>query len=333
MQTIRQLFLVSLIFSSDIFFATSSVLGFKYEGSDTSNALIAYTAITLCALIILTAKKITTRELLLKRNDRFLLIPPLFILFSYISSIVYHGHLDQKANDFFISFLVSAIPAYFAGYILAKTESKSALIICLDPLLIIFSLSVYTNALQYFSEGQINFNERLLEYQRSSYFSALVFGISSYIMISESKSSRYIFTRSWIYKSFIAFTIPSSLLLCMSSGGRGGIVLISAYILFIFISKIFNSKINKKSINSIPIFLGLAIILASTTNILVENFLVNDTFRRGFDRTFEFLNSSGINWEGSSGRDSIYIDSLKLISNSLKFHYKKELYLIYYDPT
>jgi O-antigen ligase len=95
----------------------------------------------------------------------------------------------------------------------------------------------------------------------------------------------------------------------LSTGGRGGFILIVADILFWFVLYMVRRKRYKQ-------------LVVSVAFLIIGYFVVNNiigksvSLQLGFARVFEFIGPEGFNWAGTSGRDVIYQKAINIIKQS-----------------
>ncbi|MCK2016878.1 O-antigen ligase family protein [Peribacillus frigoritolerans] len=308
---------VSCIFGSNVFFVLLALLGIRYTGVENSNIYIIYTLF------------ITTLSLLLFFHDALmknrkmkvtLLFIPIIIFEIYLLTMLF-SDVSSLASMFFYYYLLWSLPAFFMGIYLSWDNRHEYLFKSLDLILIFGSgaaiISTIFNVIQgSYSQGLAGGTNQTL-----SYVSAFVFGLNLFLNFSKYNIVRFRFAKNRLYNIFCVILLPFQLLSVIISGGRGGMVLLIIYLILFLIKTI-------KSYHSVK--LSLFIFSVILTAMFFSFSLNNEIFNSGLERSFAYVGSGGLNWDGTSNRDSVYQDAINLIKERPLIGYGLFGYLSYY---
>lgn len=317
MTNLNKLIPIFGIMGVDLFFSISSILGYQYYGIDDSKVYIIYCIIvailnlSLClGALLLKNLKITLKELLVFSF-------PFIILSIYLLTGMLNNGFNTLATSFFCYFLLWSVPAIYVAIYVNKSNIFNSIVKWFEIIMLVFSLSIITSSFIPFLQGA---NFSLMggaTYQSASYIAAFAFGLNLYFLCFGENHERFNFTSRKIYKYICIFLLFLQLSGIFLSGGRGGIILATAYTIYISFSILKSRNLNKINTYFLSFIVFIIFIM-----IVLPILLQNDIFRSGFDRVFEFISSDGkINWDGTSNRDDAYLKAIELISENPIFGY------------
>lgn len=314
------------ILSSNFFFICAAVLGYQYEGVENSFIYILYCILVGGANIVLVLKYIIEKNKNISFNELFLLIifpmivSTLFLITEFNSSVE-----NYQAKRFYLFFLLFTIPAVYAAIYVNITGISKNLIKWFELIMIFISLSLFSSIYIPFFQG-IRFESfGGANYQTVSYLAAFAFGLNLYFLFVEENNDRFKFTQKKLYVFICILLLFFQFGAIFLSGGRGGIILAFIYISYISLVVWKRKKIEKV----------LRLIITCTFSTLILIFLApylfkNSLFSNGLYRVFQFVsNDFTINWEGTSGRNEVYIHAIRLINESPIWGYGLYGYLDY----
>jgi hypothetical protein len=207
---------------------------------------------------------------------------------------------------FFQSFVIFAIPSTISGYILSTESNTSNIELFYKITLPIIVIGILFQGIKPYLMNNL---PPLLSfggatYQTFSYVSAFAFGLNLFFYFRKSYSSFGPFSKLFFYFIFVV-----TLMGVFLSGGRGGFVLVAAY-LFYFSFIVFSQ------VKRMYIFLFFEIIIFLYVLILFNpEFLRQISEIGSFDRLFQYVNPDdlSLDWGGTSGRDEVYLNVLRYI--------------------
>lgn len=332
LKELQKIWIIFPILAVDLFFVISGILGYNYEGSESSNIYSVYNIIIFCLVLLYYFKSI------LKKPISFLEIKILSIPFIVFGLYLFYFMIQFGINSYntqqFLFFNLWGVSGILIAIIIWKNNYLEYLTKYMELVMIIFTLGLLISNMIPFLVGDYSSRDGIggATYQNVSYMSAFAYGLNLYY-IFYFPNARLSFTKSKTYKFLQFIFIPLQLVMIFLSGGRGGMVLAAIYTLYIFVNRLFS--LERKTLKKIGVYMLISIPIF----IIAFPFLMqNDIFSNGVDRVFAFLSpSGGINWEGTSGRNDVYLDSLYIIKDNILFgqgffgnsltHYPHNLFL------
>lgn len=302
----------SLIFFSTIisyayplFYSCFSISGI----SRPSWALPLYAMVIIgCSFFIFVRECYYLRFRITKREGLIIIII-LWILMDYLFVWNIYGS-NPVAIDTMKDFLARSVPAVLIAIVAAKEVDIKTISKGLDYVLIVFAICSFRILCLSILRGYSTSSWEevfFYDYQSASYMAAYTVGIGLYKLFIQKNNTV-------IKKTVYVFAIITCMILSIYSGGRGGVVLCIIYVILLCCYFAFIEKKATKLLG----FLAIGL----TVSIFLFNYLLdNSQLLMGLTRAFEFVGSSGINWEGTSGRLDIYKDCLDLIRNRPLFGY------------
>lgn len=244
------------------------------------------------------------------RSTFVLLTIILLILINYMITDLFYG-FNVTAFGTISDFCIRCVPAVLMGYLVSKYNYINIMCQRCKFIILFFTVAVFKIIfLSIFNGISAAAWSSILnvDYQTVSYVSAFMVGILLFkLVINNTLNTK---KETALYIIALGINIFS----VFYSGGRGGIMLLIVYFLLFSLYKIKNkrNKIKKRHL----VYTSIAVaVLGILFNINLES------LSYGVSRGFEFINSSGINWDGASGRKDIYLKGIDLIKNSLIFGY------------
>lgn len=304
-RNIYAMFCLLTIYAYYAFFSFFSIIGIKYLPG-----LLEYYSIAIFGISVILAVFFYIKKRYISKTELLIFIYILFVLLEYLICDSVYGY-NNTANDTLEDFCVRVVPALLMGMIAAnmglhdeiKKGSWITMIyftLCSSKIVIASILNGYVSS--------VWSNIFFLDYQSASYIGAYIFGVALYHLFID-KEEKSFFKRLLLY-----YILTMNAVLSIYSGGRGGVVVIVVMVIALFAYFAFIEKRAQK------IFVLLIVLLIAL--LLFGNFLEKYGFiMSGFTRAFEFINKSGINWEGTSGRQSIYANCIELIKERPFFGY------------
>lgn len=289
-------------FRPEVFFSLTAIFGVDYKGSEDSVSYTLFLALTTVVAYGLLAVHIV-RHHWLSWADAAVVLLPAFMLAGYLAGVALDP-LSSPNAAFFLQSLVLACPAAVAGMLLAKNMQRHPDDSYLEWLMLLLTASIILSALDAVG-GNAFAGVGGASYQTASYLGALAFNLNLYFLLFGRVSSRSAFMASRSYKLVTALLLPLQLLGVLLSGGRGGFVLIAAgaVIQMVIAWRFLSARLLR----------GVAVALAAMVSLLAWGIpWVMQTPERAMiiGRVFAYVGDKGIDWSGTSGRDTVYRDAL-----------------------
>jgi len=303
------------IFKRELFFSIAAFLGYIYLGSDSSPIYIVLMT-GIGVLNISVGILAIMRSQTIRKRDLFLLLGFPFIVFIFfVLGRIANSTAIALQQSQFNSFLAFTLPSLFIGWYIAKRGIDIFSSVFL--VMVIISAGSLASILVPFSLGRGFTVMGGASYQAASFYTSFAFGLNLYILINKSNhtSSKRLDTLTIRILQVILLLVQAVMVII--PGGRGVFVLMIAYVV-IAVARIITKRNVLKIIFSAILFVIMSLLLVSVFPRLYEN----DIFQRGFNRAIAFIGPGGtLNWEGSSGRLPIYMESIELFKQSPVFGY------------
>lgn len=309
MKQVKGLFSYCLIFGSLSFTIITTLFNIQYQ--EESSIYILYNLIIAMVGYLYFVNKVFFHKQPIIFWDIVCIIG---MVISFIVSKYLLNNDSEMAFDFWTYMIIWAIPAYLYGVLIANQKKYEVIWKTVDVFMIAITIVVYKNAIYYYLNGRTAFSvSGTTTYQTMSYLAALAMGINYYLIIEKSDDLRpKLLRKSIIYKIFCFIMLALQAGALFISGGRGGMILAVTY--FMVITCFFNKSTNKKVKYFVMAFSIVMMIFFLTSD--------NAQITEGLNRIFEFVGQDGgINWQGTSGRDEIYIKAFDLIRKKPIFGY------------
>lgn len=309
-------FMTISIFKGELFFSIAAFLGYTYLGSDSSPIFIVLMVgigvlnIGIGILTILKSKRIKLKEL-------FLLFGlPIIVFSSYIiSRAMCTSVIAIQQQDQFNSFLAFSFPALFCGWFIAK--NKVDLFFSTLLVMLLISAGSITSILIPFISGKGFTVMGGASYQGASYYTALALGLNLYIIMFKANHTGITRGKNILIQVLLLSLLILQSIMVIIPGGRGAFVLMVTYLGLLTIKYLIDRN-TIRVIFKVFFVIVLLVILGKIFQKLLENTL----FLWGFNRAIAFIGPRGtLNWDGSSGRLSIYQESINLFLKSPIFGY------------
>lgn len=303
----RIFFVYLAMFGSFSFFILLASFSMEYKGIAESNIYIVYNFLVMLGISIY----FFPIFIRLRKKEFYLLLVLFLFVLSHVVQLIINGGEIDFFNNKFVFFLVWVLPAIMSAIILYRLKDINEFVKKADFLLLILFVSVLNSIIipSLSGPGFSTFGGGT--YQLASYMSSLGFGLAFYLLLFGSKHDRYGFFKSVYYNAFLLFSLFLFAIGVVIPGGRGAFVLLVIYLLF-FLFKLFKSIRTYSSF----IYIILFFLIMFFAFVLVGIYIDVDILLPGFNRAVDFINFEsgvGINWEGTSGRDSVYTEAISEI--------------------
>ena len=306
----KEYLIVMGLFKAELFFSIAALFGFVYLGSESSSIyIVLMTSVGILnigfgLLEIIRSKRIKIKEMALLFGF------PVFVLISFIVGRISNGSAIALQQRQFNSFLAFSLPSLFIGMYIARKNIDLFIPVCL--IMVLITAGSISSILIPFLLGSGFTVMGGASYQTASYYTSFAFGLNLYILVHKKKHLKF------VPKRFPAISIVQILLLMLQAimviipGGRGAFVLMITYLFFVA----FRFANKRNVLNIIYTIVIFAISLISLQQ-LFPHLMNNSIFQSGFNRATAFIGQGGaLNWEGSSGRLPIYLESIEVFKES-----------------
>lgn len=291
------------LLAQPLYWSISSLMGLDFSIHDSAGGVfVAYNVILFAFTILFSFKDIKFGKL--NKGNRFLLGVILFYVFAYFfESLISDATSTEWFNKSFLFFILFGIAGALIGVVFSQ-NGISKFYKHIDLLSFIIGVGYIRSIPMMLVTG-----EMLGGYQDISYYSALSFGFLLYGFISNRKDRSFIFKYS--LTRYLSIVVGLFLVICvLSSGGRGGLVLLFVEIVFCFFSLI------KKNIVFSMLLLSVCSALFIITSTFIQKSSVGDIVNIGMERGLSYFDSGKIDVTETSNRDLIYKEHMNRIKEN-----------------
>lgn len=286
------------IFSSTLFFAAIAILGISYTGSADSN-LYKYSSFILaliCCIILIYDFLVSS-----KATKRFYISLIILTSFSIIGLATGYSN-----STMYRQFIVFCLPASLVGIHYARLGSIAPMVKWLDLVMLLLSSSFIFTVQQLISGIQ---RQEVYYSQMMSYCAAFSALLNLFLIQYGTRYNRFAFFKTKLYKVICYILLPYQVLTIFIGGGRGAVVTFCIG-LFVYILQYKKRKLVKNIIIIVTLVIGGTYFIFSFSD---SNLI--DTFIKNTARSFSFADKSLSLYDRTSGRNYVYEQSLKAISN------------------
>lgn len=303
-------FIVIFALVSDIlFFSLCAIVGYEYEGADTSPIYTLFIVLSNLGASSIIVWDILQKKVKLKKKIKqfCVLIPAIFVILYLVERIISSELSEQMTKD--LSYMgIFSLPCLLAGYyIAAKGISRYTrwveIIMLVITVAIVRTLMTLTTGLAVL--GHVGMGGAT--YQAFSYYSAFAFCICLCFVLYGDRLYRFSFFKKPFIKYVYSVCLAIQLLGCLISGGRGGIILIFLFSVFLLIKAKKGSLILKTAICC------LALLFVAPK--FLSRYGLDDFFDASLERVFSYVSSDGIDLSQTSNRDEKYSIAFTHIQN------------------
>ena len=294
------LFFFSLV-SNILFFCVSSILGYTFEGSESSSVYKIYMTLMGGAVIVLTWSDYLRGRLQTVPCFWCMLVGmPIYLLACYYWQTGCYILGRNVLQQYLLLMACFSYPACCAGIYIGHRGIKH-FAKYLDVMMLVMTISFFM-AIVATIAGKANVGGA--GYQLMSYMGGFTFSVNICMLLWGDKYERFSLFRSKSWNVVAYLLLIVQLLACLISGGRGGFVLLAvgtSYMLFR------SRKLTR--LLTLGIFALLTTVAASSfMDTPLSNTLEKSTFR-----TFDYMRGDAENMKKVSGRSGVYEHALKII--------------------
>lgn len=310
----RSMFIMLPIFGINLFFSICSIVGYEYSGSENSSIYKIYIGLIFIITIAFSIYQVMIKKIIRTRKQILTVFFPFIITAIFLFNTVL-GINDGLSFKNFIYFIIFSVPAIYIGLYTALENNILKIYKNMDLLMLIFSTSIIITTLNALLSGNKFDSIGGETYQFASYLSAFAFGINLFYLIFGKKEYRYKFTSSKKYNLLCSLLLIFQTLGVLITGGRGGMILIFIYVLYVTIA-VFKDKNYKKIIKYLLVILSFIIFL----NVILPDLMESENFKNSINRVFSYISSDGFDWT-KTNRDYVYAEALLYINQKILFGY------------
>lgn len=298
------------ILNISLFFTVMGLLGLEYEGSESSNIYIIY--VLLVAILSFFAYGYGVVKKGVIKSELIIIFIILFVFCIHILWVIFGASVSVIFTDFLILFVLLGMPGFFAAATIIKLNLISQIIKYAEVFFIVMACGIAVFSILPTFSGNITTSLAGSSYQALSYYSAFIFGMLLTYNIYLPRSLRFYWTSFIWYKALVYGLILVCILGCLIGGGRGAFILMITYSLI----SLFASKGNIFSHKELFNLFTRLFAVFSLLIVFLSFFWERDFVQSGFNRATQFISSDGVVdiEEGSSGRDFVYVEAIKYIS-------------------
>lgn len=291
------------LLAQPLYWSVSSLMGRDLSIHDSAGgSFVIYNVVLFALTILFSFKDIKIGKL--NTGNRFLLGVIVFYVFAYFFEVLISDATDTEwFNKSFLFFILFGISGALIGVVFSQ-NGISKFYKHIDLLTFIIGVGYIRSIPMMLVTGDM-----LGGYQDISYYSALSFGFLLYGFISNKKDRFFIFKYS--LSRYLSIVLGVFLIVCvLSSGGRGGLVLLFVEIVFCVFSLL------KKNIGSTILLLSACFLLFFITSTFIQKTAVGDIVNIGMERGLSYFDSGKIDVTETSNRDVIYKEHMNRIKEN-----------------
>ena len=302
-----------------LFNAVIALLGVEYEGSESSSLYTVTMVLLFGVSTLLYLSRVLKRGTI--RKDA-LIVMGVIVLYILLSTAFFVGRYgyNYRFVKYTLFFFLFAFPAMLWGteFVYDHTDNLQTYVKWFEVILFVMSLFCVIAVLTPVLQG----NETLRgeSYQSNSYYCAFTFGGQLYYAFNKNNENRFAFFQTKIVQ-LIRVVLLCALPICViSTGGKGGLVLVFCYILLMFIYVTSTQKAAAMRLAKILVAGAMVVLVVAISSWAIGNSeFLKDSFE-GMISYLDFQNNT-IDMTHTSNRDLVYAQALELIGEKPFFGY------------
>lgn len=223
--------------------------------------------------------------------------------------------MDSGIGDInFKSLVAFSIPAALIGILIAKSNSGSYFAKLLEPVMLFFTFTGIISMRHILSVAILrDVQNDGIGTNSLSYYCGFAFALNLYFLLfGDEMTERFKYAKTSLYKYISIFLLIVQFAVGLSSGGRGGFILllVSGIVLTFLRFK----RHSAKSANTFITFILLFLAIIVAIQFMPQNIV--DAMSRGSERTFSYISKGRIDATETSNRDVVYDNAFRSISES-----------------
>lgn len=302
----KNIVFVATLIGQLLFFSFLSIFGLEYRGMEESSGYVIFCVLLAAlTLLIFTSDYFIFRRFSLNLNSTILFVLPAFVALVYFIEKA----TAETAERSLIFYLLFSLPATYIGIYVARRRSIVSMAKWFEVLMLVMTLSVITSLILPLFRNEAFLAFAGSSHQTASYISAFAYSLNLFFLLFDHRYQLFRFHYTRIYKISSYILLLLQIAGVLYSGGRGGFVVIINATLILMWLKIRQENYGLKKISTILLFFALGF------SFLLSRLLQNESFLASSGRVFSYISSGGIDISQTSGREFVYKDALKLITD------------------
>lgn len=292
------------LLSQPFYWSLSSLMGQDLSIHDSAGGVfVAYNVILFALTVLFSFKDLKIRRF--NQGNRFLLgVIVIYVICYFIESLISDATNTEWFSKSFLFFILFGVSGALIGVIFSQ-NGVSHFYKHIDFLTFFIGIGYIRSIPMMIVAG-----EMLGGYQDIAYYSALSFGFLLYGLITNRSDRCFVFKYKIV--RYLSIVLCFLLVVCvLSSGGRGGIVLLVLEILYCGFTLLKGRKLTSSILIISVLF---ASILISSN--YIKNSSVSGIVDIGMERGLSYFDSGKIDVTETSNRDLIYKEYVNRIKNN-----------------
>lgn len=300
------IFGINILFLKITFFSILSILSIEYAGSDESNLYIYVIAVSSFIFYFLFFKRILLRKII-STEPIFIAIGILVLINAFFVSFI----LDIPVYNFIYQFFLIVLPSMLFGMELGLKHDISSV----KRLFLIVSFIVTICVVLLIPKMLQLQSHNLLTFFGGGQYQAFSYAVSLTYILLFIYFNFYLENKKNIIKFFFISIFLIQIFGIVLSGGRGGIGVVILGTLWVLLIKYPLFKLIKNIV--------IIIVISSLFGYFILNYFENFNERifESSARLFSFVSEDGFDFEKTSNRDVVYLQTYKIITKSPVYGY------------
>lgn len=293
------------LFSSIFFFGYNIITGRIYGGASSDNSYISFMMIVDIIPLYLFVK------FFFSGNSQKNVWP---IILTLVALVVTYG-IGVGTNDInFKCLLAFSFPAALIGILIAKSQTGPYFAKLLEPVMLFLTVVGVVSMRYILSVSVIReVREEGIGTTSLSYYCGFAFALNLYfIFFGDEMKERFNYAKTSLYKYFSIGLLVVQFVIGLSSGGRGGFLLLlfsGAFLVFLRLK-----RHSARSTSGFFTFILLLFTILIAVQFMPKSFV--DSMSRGSERTFSYISGGKFDATETSNRDEVYDDAINAIMDS-----------------
>ena len=293
---IQVLFLIVALFGNIFFFSFYALTGRVYYGASSDNTYMSFMMIVDIVPLLLFLRYLGVNKS--KKNVGSIVLAMAFILII----LLIEARLDFS-YPLIKAFLSYSIPAALVGVLIAKYDAGDSFAKWLEPMMIMLTLVGIRSMSIILQTSYYELRNAGIGAQSLSYHCGFAFALNLYFLLfGDEHRDRFNYAKSKFYQFIAIALLVVQVIVSLSTGGRGGFVLIVISTLALFSMKAIRR--GGSMIKTLFLFFLMTIMAVIAIEFMPED--ISNAVGLGSERTFSYLTKEGIDMSETSNRDDVY---------------------------
>ena len=300
MKKIEVILLFMAIFGHIFFFGYYILAGKVYGGASVDNSYVFFTILMSILPTILFIKY------LFSNTSKRSIVPIILSISIFLIILLVEAGFNYR-NMLIRLFLAYSIPSALIGVLISKYNMGGYFAKWLEPLMLFLTLIGLRSTLWILAVSYTEIDEEGIGAQSLSYYCGFAFAINLFFLLFGNEiKERFKYTRAIIYKYISVALLIVQVVVSISSGGRGGFVLVVVSAGTLIILRIL--KLSGNVIRTLFVFFLMLVATALTIRYMPDN--ISEAVSIGSERTLSYISEEGIDMGETSTRDEVYSDAI-----------------------